>query len=104
MQIYIIIYIMNPEHTSLEVDRLAGAEPSNALPVEFGYLGARIDPNDPLPEHDGADDVEERDDRREYRDARSDSGSGADAGTRVPSIDISSAGPSASVLWLGPGS
>ena len=88
-------------------------------PVEFQYLGFLIDPNkepwpehdsaddnEPLPEHDSADDSERDADalaRIAERDARSDS-SGADVGSRVPSsIGISSAGPSASMLWLGPG-
>ena len=92
---------MKPEHTSLEVDRLAGAEPSNFLPVEFHYLGGGSDPNNPLPDYDSADDLEERVERRKYREARSDSGSGTAVGSRVPSsLDVSSAGSSASMTWL----
>ena len=85
--------------------------------MEFQYLGFLIDPNEepwpehdgaddnePLPEHDSADDSERDVDARiAERDARSDS-SGTDVGSRVPSsIGISSAGPSASMLWLGHG-
>ena len=102
-----------------QVNRLAGVQPANMRPVEFQYLGFLIDPNkepwpehdsaddnEPLPEHDSADDSERDADalaRIAERDARSDS-SGADVGSRVPSsIGISSAGPSASMLWLGHG-